>query len=101
MATWSDIQRANDKIEQLDRATIEEFLSVPPPGSVNPNFTVRRDHLLQRIHRRHDQLIAEELAQKAGRSGSEDPWYKKPLGILALAVGGGLLLALLKVLLGL
>jgi hypothetical protein len=100
MATWTDIERASSKIEQLDRATLEQFLAVAPPGSSNPNFIVRRDHLLQRIHRRHDHLVAAELSQQTRQNQSEDRWYKKPVGIIALTVGGGLLLALIKILLG-
>jgi hypothetical protein len=100
MATWSDIDRAADKIEQLDKAQIEELLRVIPPASENPTFVVRRDHLLGRIQRRHSHLLAEESSQKSPNDRTDDHWYKKPVGILILGIGVGLVVALIKYLFG-
>jgi hypothetical protein len=100
MATWSDVDRAADKIEQLDKAQIEELLRVIPPASENPTFLARRDHLLGRIQRRHSHLLAEESSQKGGNDRTDDHWYKKPVGIVLLGVSVSLLVMLIKFLLG-
>jgi hypothetical protein len=74
MATWSDIDRVADRIEQLNKSQIEELLRVIPPGSENPNFVVRRDHLLDRLRRRHSHLLAEELLQKEHCARVNNRW---------------------------
>jgi hypothetical protein len=100
MATWSDIDRLADKIEQLDKAQIEELLRVIPPDSENPRFVARRDHLLGRIQRRHSHLLALEASQESRADRTGDRWYKKPVGIIILGVIVALLGAAIKFFLG-
>ena len=101
MATWSDIEPVLDKLEQLDKATLEAFASVMPPPSDNPSFRHRFDQAQLRIRRRLDQFEADEMrSQKRGDNHSDEHWYKKPVGIVVLSVTAGLLLLLIKFLLG-
>lgn len=57
---------------------------------------------MRRIERRLQQLDSKEARSSHHRScdGTDDKWYKKPVGIITLAVIGGLLLAFIKYLLG-
>jgi hypothetical protein len=47
---------------------------------------------------RHQELIS---SLEHSKSSGNDKWYKKPVGIIFLSVSGGLLLLLIKYLLGL
>jgi hypothetical protein len=103
MATWSDIERAMDKLEDLDKTTLEAFARVMPAASDNPTYRHRFDLAQQRIRRRLDQIEAEATrsSQKGSNDHSDDHWYKKPVGIIFLSVAAGLLLLLIKLFFGL
>ena len=103
MATWSGIERSLDKLEDLDKVTLQSFARVMPPASENPNFNRRFDHAMKRIRLRLDQIAVQEsrVPQDPARYLADEKWYKKPLGIIAITVAGGLLLALTKYVLGL
>jgi ferric-dicitrate binding protein FerR (iron transport regulator) len=103
MATWSDIERAMDGLEDLDKATLEAFSRVMSEASENPAYLRRFDQAQQRIRRRLEQIEAEEMhsSQKRSSDRSNDHWYKKPVGIVILGVSVGLLVLVVKFLLGL
>lgn len=98
MATWSDIEPALDKLEQLDKATLESFARVMPPASDNPSFRHRFDQAQQRIRHRLDQIQAEQMLslQDRNKDRGDDHWYKKPVGIITLSVTAALLVLLIK-----
>ena len=103
MATWRDIERAWNELEQLDKATLEAFVRVIPPPSNNPVFNRRADHAMQRIHRRLDQISANERVASQRNSNAQsgdERWYKKPIGIIILSIAAGLVLLLIKFLIG-
>jgi len=92
---WFDIERELSRLEDLDTATLEEFSRVMPPPSQNPAFHRKFDAAMQRIRRCLDVRAA--VSSKDGLVNHDgDHWYKKPVGIVVLAVVGGLLLALIK-----
>src|SRR5260370_723043 len=66
MATWSDVERNSARFENLDTATLEEFLKVPPPVSQNPTFNIRFEQTMQRIRD-----ILSEGARASGDSAEE------------------------------
>jgi hypothetical protein len=43
MATWSDIERAMNRLEDLDKETLEAFVRVMPEPSENPSYRHRFD----------------------------------------------------------
>ena len=101
MKTWFDIELLLDSIETLDKSTLEEFANVQPPPSQNPAFHHKFDHAKQRILRRLQQLKDEESKlQNSRNNNTNDHWYKKPIGIIFLSVFGGVLVFLIKFLLG-
>ncbi len=93
MATWSDVERNSARFENLDTATLEEFLKVPPPVSQNPTFNIRFEQTMQRIRD-----ILSERARASGDSAEEhrpaDVMLWTKIGIAAAVVLG--LLALLQ-----
>jgi hypothetical protein len=103
MATWSDIERAMNQLEDLDKPTLEAFARIMPEASGNPTYRHRFDLAQQRIRRRLDQIEAQEIrsAQKSGEQRNDDHWYKKPISIVTLSVAAGVLLLLIKLLFGL
>lgn len=62
MKTWFDVEPLLDRIEALDKATLEEFANVQPPPSQNPAFHHKFDHAKQRILRRLSQIDSIENA---------------------------------------
>ena len=102
MATWSDIESNMHNLEELDRATLEVFARVPPLPSANPTYHQTYESAMRRIQRRLQQFDTEAgSSQKSRNDDSNEHWYKKPVGIVVLSVTAGLLLLLIKFLLGL
>ena len=85
MATWSDVERNSARFENLDTATLEEFLKVPPPVSQNPTFNIRFEQTMQRIRD-----ILSERARASGDSAEErrhaDVMLWTKIGIAAAVV---------------
>ena len=100
MATWSDIESNLNRLEELGEATLEEFAKVMPPLSHNPNFDRRFGEAKARIFRQLDKFASQRSSQKDHDHGRDDKWYKKPVGIVTLSVGAGLLIALIKYVFG-
>ena|SRR5437773_591186 len=103
MATWSDIERNMNNLEELDRATLEAFARVPPLPSANPAYHQTYESAMRRIQRRLQQFDTEagSSSQKNRNERTNEHWHKKPVGIVVLSVTAGLLLLLIKFLLGL
>ena len=99
MKTWFDIEPLVDKIEELDKSTLEQFARVPIPPSQNPAFHQKFNHTRQRILRRLSQLEEKE-SQKSGNNRTDEHWYKKPIGVIFLGTCAGVLVFLIKYLLG-
>ena len=101
MKTWFDLEPLLDKIETLDKATIEEFSIIQPPPSQNPAFHHKFDHAIQRILHRLQQIKNEEIAlQNNSNNDSNDYWYKKPIGIIGIGIITGTLVMFIKWLFG-
>jgi hypothetical protein len=101
MATWSDIECNMNRLEELDRQTLEAFAKVPPLPSGNPTYHQTYESAMRRIQRRLQKFDAEETSSdKRTNDRTDDHWYKKPVGILILGVAVGLLVTLIKYLLG-
>jgi hypothetical protein len=66
----------------------------------NPNPRAKAAHCSALIRQRLDEIAADRRATASQPLHDGDAWYKKPIGMVILTVGGGLLLALLKYLLG-
>ena len=100
MLTWFDIEPLVDKLEELDKATLESFARVMPPPSQNPAFHHKFDHAHKRILRRLQQIkeeddrIALKKIQQEKPEPAPDHWYKKPIGVVGIAIVSGLLLYL-------
>lgn len=84
-ATWYDIERClnADTLEEQSLDTLRAFSRVEPLPSSNERYHFRYQQAMQRIRHR----IA-ELEKKVDPK-TEDPWWKKPVGIVALAITGG------------
>jgi hypothetical protein len=103
MATWFDIEKAlaDDSIESLDRETLEAFSRVDIPPHRNPSFPLRFQQAQARILRRLDQIAADDArSRQCGQDDGHDHWYKKPVGIVILSVAAGVILLLIKFILG-
>ena len=101
MKNWFDLEPLLDKIETLDKATLEEFSIIQPPPSQNPNFHHKFDRAIQRVHRKLEQIKAEEeKLQNSSNNTSNKDWYKKPIGIIFISTCAGVLVFLIKYLLG-
>ncbi|HZS18158.1 MAG TPA: hypothetical protein VFA51_09540 [Candidatus Udaeobacter sp.] len=99
MATWSDIESNLHRLEDLDEAKLEELSQVMPPLSFNRNFDRQFDQAQLRIRHQLDRLRSERFSRREDNL-NQDKWYKKPIGIIALTVGAGVLVAVIKYLLG-
>ena len=69
----------------------------------NPSPRAKAVQCSALIRQRLDQIAADQRVASSPqnhKNNDGDHWYKKPVGILILTVVGGLLLALIKVLLG-
>jgi hypothetical protein len=86
MKTWFDIELLLDKIESLDKATLESFSIVAPPPSQNPAFHQKFNHTHQRILRRLNQIEAEEVSAKVPNPTPQPP-PEKPNHIHNIGVG--------------
>ena len=85
--------------EQL-REMLQALTTLSGP---NPNPRAKAVHCSALIRQRLDEIAADRRASSLPQGHEDhggDRWYKKPVGILSLSVGGGLLLALVKYLLG-
>jgi len=60
MKTWDDLEPLLDKIETLDKSTLEEFSNIKPPPSQNLAFHHKFDHAIQRVRNRLSQIQAIE-----------------------------------------
>jgi hypothetical protein len=81
--------------EQL-REMLQALTTLTGP---NPNPHAKARHCSALIRQRLDEIAADRRvasSQKSAPDHDREHWYKKPVGILVLSVGGGLLLAILK-----
>ncbi len=65
---------------------------------VHPCESVERELLRKEEQHRHEQLISSQNA-KANQK-TDEPWYKKPVGIIVIGVAVAVLAAIAKYLLG-
>ena len=101
MKTWFDLEPLLDKIDTFDKATLESFANIIPPPSQNTAFHHKFDHAKQHILRRLQQMKEAEIAlQNSSNNTSDDHWYKKPIGVIFLGTCAGILVFLVKYLLG-
>ena len=86
MKNWFDLEPLLDKIETLDKATLEEFSIIQPPPSQNPNFHHKFDRAIQRVHRKLEQIKADEALAKVPNPTPQPP-ADKPNHIHNIGVG--------------
>jgi len=66
---------------------------------VHPCASVEREILRKEEHQRHEQLVASQNSKPEQKR--DEPWYKKPVGIIIISVIATVLAAMAKSLLGL
>ena len=91
MKTWFDLEPLLDKIETLDKATLEEFSIIQPPPSQNPAFHHIFDHAMQRIWNRLSKINAIENAASNPTNKNTSTIHKIWEGIVIAVLGAGAL----------
>ena len=88
MKNWFDLEPLLDKIETLDKATLEEFSIIQPPPSQNSAFHHIFINAKERIIRRLNQIEADEaLAKVPNPNPTPQPPAEKPNHIHNIGVG--------------
>ena len=90
-ATWHDIERClnSGTLEDQSLETLRAFSRVEPLPSTNERYHFRFEQAMNRIRHRIAELEVASEKKKDTDTRPDDHWWKKPVGIVALAVIGG------------
>lgn len=87
MKTWFDIEPLLDRIETLDKATLEEFANVQPPPSQNPAFHHKFDHAIQRIRNRLSEINSIEKPAPNPPTDKTNQIHNIGVGVIVVVLG--------------